>query len=79
MSAQDRCQFDGRIVFLSGPGADLGREVAIALGNAGLILIPDGRDQGRFETTGPVFGKSRIELCHGRSVDGGRRMGGLLG
>ena len=79
MNAQDPSNSMDALFFLSGPGADLGREVAITLGNAGVTPIPDGSNPGRFETPGPVFGKSCIELCHGRGVDGGRRMDGLVG
>ena len=78
MNAQDPFQIDGRIVFLSGPGGYLGRQVAIATDKAAVTHIPVGRNSGRFGH-GTAIGKPCVGLCHGRGVDGGRQMDGLVG
>ena len=78
MNAQDPLLLDGRVISLSGRGGNLGREVAIDPGNAGVILVLDGRKCGSIRRPGPILA-SRIEPWHGRGVDGGRRMDGLVG
>ena len=74
MNAQDTFRLDGRVVFLSGPGGYLGREVGIALGNAGATLVLSGCNPGRFETPRSRFGRLRTV-----TGDGGRQMDGLVG
>ena len=76
MNAQDPFQIDGRVVFLSGPGGYLGRQVAIPLGKPGVTLISDGGNPGRFGH-GTAIGKPCVGLVAG--VDGGRQMDGLVG
>ena len=55
MNAQDPVLLDGRVISLSGRGGNLGREVAIDPGNAGVILVLDGRKCGSIRRPGPIL------------------------